>query len=132
MLHDVQFPICPILVFHAGVSECARCALLARAVLHSVGICLVAIWHGGREGAAGTNALHCVGSLLAIMCGHAVVILVGFASARNGVPRWHRIYCIASIVLAIVCGLELIVSQAAFIVDYSGIPGRIALYNIMI
>lgn len=76
ILNDVQFPICAILVCRAVVSESARCALLGRAVLLSVGICLVAIWHGG------TNAVHGPGSLLAIVCGHALVILVKFVYAR--------------------------------------------------
>jgi hypothetical protein len=77
-------------------------------------------------------ALHGLGSLLATVCGHQVVILVGFASTRYGVPRWYRINCNASVVFPIVCGLTLIVSQAAFVVEHPGIPGRIALSNTMI
>lgn len=79
ILNDVQFPICAILVCRAVVSESARCALLGRAVLLSVGICLVAIWHASpREG----RRHHCP-ARSRTAAGHRL-------RTRGGHPRWIR------------------------------------------
>lgn len=88
------------------------------AILHGVGITLVAIFHGSPEAVQQHSGMfmHVTGAALAIIFGNVECICAGIAAGQSGAPKWFTAY-------SIVLGLAGLIAIFCPLVEHSVAPG---------
>jgi hypothetical membrane protein len=105
-----------------------RFTLPLLAVIHGVGIIMVAIVHGSPgEMNKPIGILHVIGAAMAIIFGNIECICAGIAARQNGAPLWYKSYSIFMGLLGIAGLLTLIMLHSI----PPGITERISVYTII-
>ncbi|GCE29434.1 hypothetical protein KDA_49180 [Dictyobacter alpinus] len=129
IVQGVLFLIASILLLWL-FSKASRKVYLPLALIYSVGITLVGIFHGSTAATEnGTVAFHFLGAFMAIPAGNTIAIVTGFQWRRLKTPRWFgRI----SIVLGFIGVVGVIVLFPTIGRIPSGIPERASVYTILL
>jgi len=98
------------------------------AIIHGVGIIMVAIVHGSPgEMNKPIGILHVIGAAMAIIFGNLACICTGIAARQNGAPQWFKSYSIFMGLLGFAGLLALMMLHSI----PPGITERISVYTII-
>ncbi len=87
------------------------------AILHGVGITLVAIFHGSADATKEyTGVMHVTGAALAIIFGNVQCICAGIAAGQSGAPKWFTAY-------SVVLGLAGLIALFCPFIEHGVAPG---------
>jgi len=129
ILQGVLFLIASILLLRL-FSQASRNVYLPLALIYSVGIMLVGIFHGSTAATEnGTVAFHFLGAFMAIPAGNTIAIVTGFQWRRLKTPRWFGRISIVLGFIGIVCVCVLFPTIGRI---PSGIPERASVYTILL
>jgi hypothetical membrane protein len=110
------------------VSKASRTTVVTLALIHCIGMLMVAIVHGSPEAMhKPIGILHVIGAFLAIVLGNTQCICSGVAAFRAGAPAWFKTYSTGMGVLGIL-GL---IALAGIKAIPPGITERLSVYTII-
>jgi hypothetical membrane protein len=110
------------------VSKRSRTTVVSLALIHCIGMLMVAIVHGSPAVIhKPIGVLHVIGAFFAIVMGNVMCICSGVAAHRSGAPGWFKSYSIFMGVLGIAGLLGLVFLKAIA----PGITERLSVYTII-
>jgi hypothetical membrane protein len=129
IVQGVLFLIASILLLRL-FSGASRYVSLVLALIYSIGIMLVGVFHGSTAATAnGTVTFHYLGAFMAILGGNMAAIVAGCQWKRLEMPRWYGRMSIVLGFLGIACGVVLGTSIGRI---PSGICERASVYTILL
>jgi hypothetical membrane protein len=107
ILQGILFLIASILLLRL-FSGAWRSVSLMLALIYSLGITLVGVFHGSTAATAnGTVTFHYLGAFMAMVGGNIAAIVAGFQWKRLEMPRWYGSMSVVLGFLGIACGVVL-------------------------
>ncbi|QTH37466.1 DUF998 domain-containing protein [Yimella sp. cx-51] len=120
------------LIFFANPQARRGTLLLALAVLHGLGICLVGLVNGNQENvAAGLAVYHFGGAMSAIVGGNLAVMVAGASVLRDFLPEWVQRASIGLGAVGLV-SLVLLLAVSPSLWTFAPIFERGAVYTVMV